>query len=482
VSFVFFDTETTGLRRGFDQIIHFAAVLTDANLNEVARFETRSRLQPHVLPHPLAMHVNGLPIERLTDTNLPSHYSMVSDIHRTLMSWSPAIFVGFNSIRFDEEMLRHALFQSLYPAYLTSNYRNCRADALSLLMAVNAVSPELLIVPIGEEGQRTFRLHHLALANGVAHNHAHDAMSDVLATVNLCRLVYQRSPELWQRFVRFSNKATVADFVEAEDGFILTEFFGGRAYHAPVVCIGIDPEQANGRICLRLNQDVSQLAAMSDTDLQDYISQKPSPIRRLRVNASPTLTAFFDAPEHMLDGGLIDHIENQARRIKADAHLCARLLTAYVDSREPYPLSPHLEQRIYNGFPGPDDERRMRDFHQASWSDRLAIVQGLEDERLRWFGIRLMYAEARGVLPEATRIEIEHRLAEQLAGDGSGCLTYGLALAETEKLMEEGADHDGILSRYRIYLQDRSARASALSAQKVSGDPGFGDPCERQFS
>lgn len=467
MSFVFFDTETTGLRRGFDQIIHFAAVLTDANLNEVARFETRSRLQPHVLPHPLAMHVNGLPIERLTDTNLPSHYSMVGDIHRTLMSWSPAIFVGFNSIRFDEEMLRHALFQSLYPAYLTSNHRNCRADALSLMMAVNAVSPEQLVVPIGEEGQRTFRLHHLASANGVVHTHAHDAMSDVLATVELCRRAYQRSPELWQRFVRFSNKATVADFVEAEDGFVLTEFFGGRAYHAPVVCIGVDPDQANGRICLHLNQDVSQLAAMSDTELQAYLSQKPSPIRRFRVNASPTLTAFFDAPEHMLDVGLIDHIENQAQRVKADAHLCARLLTAYVASREPYPLSPHLEERIYNGFPRPDDERRMRDFHQASWPDRLAIVQSLEDERLRWFGLRLMYSEARGVLPPMVKAEIEHRLADQLTGDGSGCLTYDLALAETDKLMEGGADHDGLLSRYRAYLQDRSARAAAFRAQKV---------------
>ncbi|AGT07391.1 exonuclease domain-containing protein [Paracoccus aminophilus] len=466
MSFVFFDTETTGLRRGFDQIIHFAAILTDANLNEVARFETRSRLQPHVLPHPLAMHVNGLPIERLIDTNLPSHYSMVGDIRRTLMSWSPAIFVGFNSIRFDEEMLRHALFQSLYPAYLTSNHRNCRADALSLVMAVNAVSPERLVVPIGEEGQRTFRLHHLASANGVAHNHAHDAMSDVLATVELCRLVYQRSPELWQRFVRFSNKAAVADFVESEDGFVLTEFFGGRAYHAPVVCVGVDPDQANGRICLRLNQDVDQLATMSDTELQAYLSQKPSPIRRFRVNASPTLTAFFDAPEDMLDGGLIDHIENQARRVKADAHLCARILAAYVASREPYPLSPHLEERIYNGFPGPDDERRMRDFHQASWPDRLAIVQGLEDERLRWFGLRLMYSEARGVLPPVLKVEIEHRLAEQLLGDGSGCLTYDLALAETEKLTTGGTDHDDRLFRYSAYLRDRSARAATLREQK----------------
>ncbi|WP_435521330.1 exonuclease domain-containing protein [Bradyrhizobium ottawaense] len=92
MSFVFFDTETTGLKRGFDQILHFAAVRTDENLNEVARFETRSRLQPHVLPHPSALRTNGLPIESLTDSSLPSHYTMVGDIRRTLISWSPAVF------------------------------------------------------------------------------------------------------------------------------------------------------------------------------------------------------------------------------------------------------------------------------------------------------------------------------------------------------------------------------------------------------
>ena len=467
MSFVFFDTETTGLKRGFDQIIHFAAVRTDANLNDVERFETRSRLQPHVLPHPSALRTNGLPIERLTDTNLQSHYAMVGDIRRTIMSWSPAVFVGFNSIRFDEEMLRHALFQCLYPAYLTSNHRNCRADALSLVMAAGDVSPAQLVVPVSEDGRRTFRLQQLAAANGIVHAHAHDAMSDVLATVELCRLVHQRSPDLWQQFVRFSNKASVSDFVDAEDGFVLTEFFGGQAYHAPVVCIGVDPDQANGRLCLNLNEDIGKLAAMSELELQAHLSQKPSPIRRFRVNSAPTLTAFLDAPEHMIDGGSINHIEDQARRVKADAYLRTRIVAAYIAARVPYPLSPHLEERIYNGFPGLEDERRVDAFHQALWPDRLSIVQGLEDERLRWFGLRLIYFEAREVLPANVRAQIERRLVEQLAGDGSGCLTYELALAETDKLMKGGADHDGLLARYRIHLRDRSARAAAFRAQTV---------------
>ena len=358
LSFVFFDTETTGLKHGFDQIVHFAAIRTDANLNEIDRFEARSRLLPHVLPHPAALRTNGLPIGRLLDPSLPSHYDMVRAIRQRLLSWSPSIFVGYNSIRFDEEMLRHALFQTLHPAYLTSNHNNSRADVWGLVMAAAAVSPACLNVPIGPEGRPIFRLEQLALANGVAHEQAHNALSDVVATLELCRLVHQRSPELWQRFVRFSKKATVADFVEAEDGFMLTEFFANQAYHAPVVCIGRDPDQANGRFCLSLNGDVDRFAAMTDDELRTELAQKPCPVRRLRINAAPTLTALYDAPEVMLDGVDIDAIEARARRVKDDPALCSRLVSAYTSTREPRTPSRHAEERLYDGFPGPQDEAR----------------------------------------------------------------------------------------------------------------------------
>lgn len=464
MSFVFFDTETTGLKRGFDQILHFAAVRTDADLNEVGRFEVRSRLMPHVLPHPTALLTNALPIRQLTSPQLESHYVMVGRIREALLSASPAIFVGFNSIRFDEEMLRHALFQSLYPAYLTSNHNNCRADALSLVMAADAVSPALLVVPRNADGRRTFRLQALAAANGIGHEHAHDALSDVLATLDLCKLVRDRSPELWQRFVRFSNKAAVGAFIDTEEGFVLTEFFGGEAYHTPAVCIGRDPDLANGRLCLSLHENIDRLAEMSDSELADHLSTKPSPIRKLRINAAPTLTALYDAPPSMCDGSLMDDIEAQARRINDDANLRSRLVAAYTASRTPYPLSPHLEERLYNGFPGPDDEARAAMFHEAPWQDRLVIVQSFDDERLRWFGLRLIYCEARSVLPEIIRTEIENRLSSQLNGDGSGALTYELALTETAKILESGQESGSPLHEYHKYLSERRMRAAARRA------------------
>jgi len=131
---------------------------------------------------------------------------------------------------------------------------------------------------------------------------------------------------------------------------------------------------------------------------------------------------------------------------------------------EPYVLSPHIEERIYNGFPGPADEARIAAFHDARWEDRFAIVQRIEDERLRWFGLRLIYFEARSVLPEPARVEVERYLTEQMAGDGSGCLTFDQAMAETERELGEAAGSDDLLVHYRSFLQDRRARFDAYRA------------------
>jgi exodeoxyribonuclease-1 len=469
LSFIFFDTETTGLKHGFDQIVHFAAIRTDTNLSEIDRFEARSRLLPHVLPHPAALRTNGLPIARLLDPSLPSHYDMVRAIRQRLLSWSPSIFVGYNSIRFDEEMLRHALFQTLHPAYLTSNHGNNRADVWGLVMAAAAVAPACLSVAIGPEGRSIFRLEQLATANGVAHEQAHNALSDVVATLELCRLVHQRSPELWQRFVRFSKKAAVADFVEAEDGFMLTEFFANQAYHAPVVCIGRDPDQANGRFCLSLNRDVDRFAAMTDDELRTELAQKPCPVRRLRINAAPTLTALYDAPEVMLDGVDIDATEARARRVKDDPALCSRLVSAYTSTRGPRTASRHAEERIYDGFPGPQDEARMVEFHDADWGDRLSIIQSFDDERLRFFGLRLLYFEARAFLPETLRLELERALSGRLVDDDAGGLTLKQALSEIDETPSDGAsDAGGLLADYRTYLVDRIVRVTNFRAKQFA--------------
>ena len=135
--YVFYDTETTGTQTAFDQILQFAAIKTDDNFNELDRFNIRCSLLPHIIPSPGALRVTGVTPAMLTDPALPSHYEAMRHIHAKLLKWSPATFVGFNSLNFDETLLRQAFFQTLHPAYLTNTGGNGRSDAMRIAHAVS---------------------------------------------------------------------------------------------------------------------------------------------------------------------------------------------------------------------------------------------------------------------------------------------------------------------------------------------------------
>jgi exodeoxyribonuclease I len=117
-SFVFYDTETTGTDTVFDQILQFAAILTDDHMRELDRFEIRCRLLPHVVPAAGALIATGVSPLLLTDSALPTHYE-ARQIARKLADWSPSIFLGYNSMSFDEELLRQTFYQTLQPIYVT---------------------------------------------------------------------------------------------------------------------------------------------------------------------------------------------------------------------------------------------------------------------------------------------------------------------------------------------------------------------------
>ena len=106
--FVFYDTETTGLIRDFDQVLQFAAILTDDGLNEVERFNIRCRCRPWTVPSPVALKITGVKPAQLGDPSLPSFYEMMGAIRAKLEQWSPARFVGYNTILFDEPRLQRA--------------------------------------------------------------------------------------------------------------------------------------------------------------------------------------------------------------------------------------------------------------------------------------------------------------------------------------------------------------------------------------
>lgn len=464
MGYVFFDTETTGLSPAFDQILHFAAIHTDHDLQRIDSFEVRSRLQPHVVPHPAAMLTNRLPIERMIDRAQATHAAMVSELRGRLLAWSPAIFAGFNSIGFDEHMLRNALFQTLFPPYLTSNKGCGRADAYGLVQAACALSPGCIVVPSKPDGQRDFRLASLLAANGLGSGGAHDAMSDVAGTVELCRLVKERSPEAWERFVRLSNKVAVAEMVDEEEGFVLTEFFGAEPFHRAVVCIGPIPGNANGRFCIDLERDPDDWRLMTDEQVHAEVARKGTPLRRVRVNGAPTLTPLEDAYD-LMPGLNETRLRERARRYRAAADIRSRLIAIYTASWGGFDQSPFPEACLYSGgFVNDDDQWVCGEFHDATWAERPATASRLSDPRLRSLADRLIYSENRAALSGEQLARADRALADRLLDPvEGGPLTIGGAIDEIDRLpIQTDPASKALLAGYRRYLTDRADRANAF--------------------
>lgn len=465
MSFIIYDVETTGLAKRFDQIVQFAAVLTDSNLNVKDEIEIGCRLMPHVIPSPEAMIVTGLRIEQLLDTSLSSHYEMVVKVRRTLESWTPALFLGFNSLSFDEEFLRQAFYLCLYNPYLTNTQGNSRADVLSLCRMAAALSPDIIRTASSDNGRKIFRLKQLAETNGIVSPISHSSMADVSTTLSLCRLIKEEAPDVWSQFLKFSQKATVESFITDEDAFVVSETFGNHHRTRVVTSIGKNDKQPTRHYCLDISANLSLLNKMSDDELVNLCRSPGRPIVTVRTNAAPTLWALYEAPQELLgpfegEVEILDHVE----RIRENGRLLKRIRDAAQAAEPDYPPSTYLEEQIY-GFPFPSqyDDSLMREFHSATWEERVELAGKFSDSRYRQLSLRLIYFEQPNLLGIERKHAFEDAIRKRLmAAPDAGVPWRSIpaAIRESEGLL--ASDQNDEVCEQEKYLNYLNKRAEVF--------------------
>jgi exodeoxyribonuclease-1 len=459
--FVFYDTETTGTAAPFDQILQFAAIKTDDEFNEVDRFEIRCRLLPHVVPAPMAMLITRVRAHQLSDPALPSHYEMVRRIQEKLTSWSPATFIGFNSIDFDEHLLRQAFYQTLHRPYLTSAAESARCDIMRIAQACSIFFPEAISVPVGDKGF-IFKLGGLAAANGFGDHNAHDAMGDVLATIHLARVLSEKAPDVWSAAMRFGKKAACIDHLESEQIICFGEVYFGRPYGWTATCIGRGDSNNSDHYLYDLSIDPESLSDVSEAQLVKRIRRSPKPVRLVKANAGPI---FMDFPDHIRGTSSANETDEILRRraeyLEGDEDLRKRLIQAYLDTKEDREPSPHVEAQIYDDFTSDTDWLLCEKFHSAPWEKREAILAKLADPRLKKLGRRLIAIERPDVLHTQARDDHFVWLKGKLLSEEEELpwLTLPFALSEIDGLIAEAegadAEHLGEHRAFLVKLRDQ---------------------------
>jgi exodeoxyribonuclease I len=428
--FVFYDTETTGTEAAFDQVLQFAAIRTDDLFNELERFEIRCRIASHIVPSPGALAVNRIGADRLSDPTLASWYRANCAIHAKLRAWSPAVFIGYNSISFDEGFLRQGFYQNLLPTYLTNTGGNSRADVLTMAQAAMLAAPGTLFIPTDDKGNARLKLDMVAPANGFNSHNAHDALGDVEATIHIARLLRSGAPALWQAMMQLCRKASVISFVSSHPVFLLGQANGASGSLKPVTRIGPRADYDSEIAVFDLRSDPEPVLDLDESELVKVLTKRNSPIRTVRANAQPIALPLGLAPAAI---GLEEHaLAARADTVQKNDGFRERVGRAMVARYADRPESSHIENRIYAGFASPADETRMRQFHVAPWQQRHSIAQAIEDERHREFGLRIIHAEMPDTLPPGERVRLDSWRRARIDGSMPDVewLTKSAALAQ----------------------------------------------------
>lgn len=203
--------------------------------------------------------------------------------------WSPSIWVGYNTMKFDEEVLRQTFYQNLRPSVSITQFSgNTRLDILPAVYAAFVLDPDLFW-PTDDTGRRSFKRDRLAPANGFNAQDAHAALGDVEATIHLARQFATKSPELWGELLQAAHKANVQNKLETFHPLQLVTRFGGGEPRAYLGCFcGYSQGNAAQAAFFYLDAaDPTELITASDEALSKAVDGTPKILRGISINKAP---------------------------------------------------------------------------------------------------------------------------------------------------------------------------------------------------
>ena len=418
------DIESSSANTSWGSIIEVGGILVDPNFKELDRFNFRCRLPEGEIPQAMALIVNKTSVDLLTKGNL-SHYQMLGQLEAIFQKWSPAIFLGWSNIGFDDEMIRNEFFRGLRYPYITNATPNKRHDGLNIARGAHAVDESVLKTEINEKGNAVMKLESLARMNGFESSGAHSALFDAELVVKVLDLIKKNQPQTWDTFFKTANKADTEIIIKKEKIFTLAEYHFGKNYKYVVAPLHpkhcIHPIYQWGQ-AVDLKIDVMPLLDMSVSDLKVAIKKKKF-LKTIRSNKAPIILdssyGMQVEPYSTIDPKLISE---RAELVNNNEKFSQNVLTALreiAEEKQQFTSQEDIlaEETIYKKFTPQRDTALFPKWHEASWKDKLITLDKFEDDRLISFGKKIIYQESPDTLPKEMFKNIKREIATRILSD-----------------------------------------------------------------
>ena len=393
-SIFWYDYETTGINPRSDRPLQMAGLRTDFDLNEIDE-PVNLYCQPSddILPHPAACAITGITPGQLQEHGL-SEADFMTRVHAQLAA-PGTCGAGYNTLRFDDEMTRYSLYRNFFDPYAREwQGGNSRWDLIDVVRAAYALRPDGLVWPTDDEGRVTLKLERLTAANGIDHGNAHEALSDVRATIALARLIREKQPKLYDWLFQLRGKQKVMDQIRLLQPMvhISGRFSAARNYVGVVLPLAWHPRNKNALIVCDLHLDPQGLLDLDADTLRQRLytrrddlveGELPVPLKLIHINKCPVVAPLSVLrPEDQQRLGLDMSLYQERALRLSDAQTVWRDKVQAIYASEAFTPSQDPEQQLYDGFVGDRDRRLCEQVRSADPAQLAQQQWPFDDERL----------------------------------------------------------------------------------------------------
>jgi exodeoxyribonuclease-1 len=396
-TFFFFDYETWGTSPARDRPSQFAGIRTDEEFNIIGEpLVIYCQPPADYLPNPEAVLITGITPQKALKLGLTEPEFIAKIEHELAQPNTTSL--GYNNIRFDDEVTRYTCYRNFIDPYAWSwKNGNSRWDLLDVMRACHALRPEGIVWPTNAEGVISFKLEHLSVANGIEHSNAHDAMADVIATIELAKKVKAAQPKLFDYFFNMRHKRKLNELIDIVNLTPLMHVSGmlGKEcqYTSWIVPVAWHPTNQNAVIAIDLAKNPQPLFDLNSEELLTRLYTKhddlapdelPVPVKLIHLNKCPIL-----APAKTLtsDNAVNLKIDREAclrhlALIKTHPQIREKLVAVFAAERA-YPVSSDVDTQLYDGFFSPADRTAMEIIRETTGEELGSLSLEFADPRIK---------------------------------------------------------------------------------------------------